>query len=196
MPEYRKNNFREKVIERYGQTACLPLFEKENERVPKRVQTRFNAAPKSIPVATETKRLSRISHKINPAALTAKQQIVFDAFAELGASTNKEVADYLKKKFESPDAWDASTVNARNFELRSYGKLKAGPKRRCRITGEIVQTWEVVDTQTGICKKCNCEFDVQRQCSCKGSWICLHGKHRRNCKICGDHKDKKGVPHD
>ncbi|MEW6060945.1 MAG: hypothetical protein AB1600_03290 [Bacteroidota bacterium] len=146
MSEYRKNNFRKEVIDQHGITVGLPLFDAVNKRLSKRTQSRFDAAPKSIPTGNGAKRLQRIAHKINAAELNAKQQIVFDAFAELGPSTNKEVSVYLKQKYANPDAWDASTVNARNFELRQYGKLTADGKRRCKITGEVVTIWKVVDT--------------------------------------------------
>lgn len=150
MPEYQKNNFRKVVIEQHGITAGLPLFESANKTLSKRTQSRFDAAPGAIPTGNDAKRLHRISQALNHVQLGEDQQIVFDAFAALGPSTNKEVSHYLKQLYpKNADKWEASTVNARNFELREYGKLKAQKnKRACRVTGKIVTVWEIVKTES------------------------------------------------
>ncbi|MBI2427512.1 MAG: hypothetical protein HYV29_01695 [Ignavibacteriales bacterium] len=149
MTEFRKNNFREEVIEQHGVTAGLPLFESANKTLSNKTQSRFDAAPKSIPTGNDAKRLHRVSQKINEVQLNDDCQIVFDAFAFLGPSTNKEVSTYLKAMYPEPkDKWEASTVNARNFELRQYGKMKASKEKRvCTITGKIVTEWEVIQTE-------------------------------------------------
>lgn len=148
MPDYIKNNFRKEVIEKYGPEAGLPLFESANKTLSNKTQTRFDAAPGAIPTGNDVKRLHHVSQAVNDVVLNENQQIVFDAFAFLGPSTNKEVSKYLKEKYPLPkDKWEASTVNARNFELRQFGKMTAAGKRKCNVTGEVVTQWTVVQTE-------------------------------------------------
>lgn len=148
MSEFSKNNYRKDLIDRFGQTAGLPLFEAAQKQLSKRTQSRFDAAPKAIPTGNDVKRLHRVSQKINEAELNMNQQIVFDAFAFLGPSTNKEVSKYLKEKYPLPkDKWEASTVNARNYELRQFGKLTKAGKRQCRVTNEVVSIWKIIETK-------------------------------------------------
>lgn len=143
MTEWKKNTFRQEFIQRNGETSGLPLFDALNKAVSKIAQSRFENAPKSIPVANDTKRLHHIAIHVNTALLNANQQIVYDAFKEIGPASNKEVAAYLKDKFVDFDNWDASTVSARNYELRQYGKIISAGKRRCNITGEVVTVWKI-----------------------------------------------------
>ena len=136
MNEYQKNSFRKEVIDRYGVTVNLPLFESVNPTLTKKLQSRFENAPKSIATARSTKRLARKLKLINAAELSKEQQEVYNAFIRLGASTNKEISVAL--------AIDASTISARNNELRTFGKLTAAGKRVCKITGMVVTQWKAL----------------------------------------------------
>ncbi len=153
MNDYQKNNFRREVIQLHGQEAGLPLFEAANKQLSNRTQSRFDAAPKSIPTGNETKRLHRVSQKINEVQLNEDCQIVFDAFAALGPSSNREVSAYLKNLYpEQKDKWEAGMVSARNNDLREWGKMtiktkKDGSpdKRPCKITGNVVTIWKIIE---------------------------------------------------
>lgn len=144
MQNYRKNNFVADQIARHGEEFGLPLFEEKFKSVSKKTKSRFENAPRSVPTGSGAQRLQRIRQTLNPAQLSETEQIVFDAFAEIGPATNKEVSVYLKNKFNAPNSWDASTVSARNNALREYGRLTRDDKRICRITGEIATTWKII----------------------------------------------------
>jgi hypothetical protein len=133
---YQKNNYRADVIARHGETTGLPLFESANKTLSNRTQSRFDNAPKAIPTAKDTKRLSRLRQKINGAELSHTQQMVYDCIAANGPITNREIAALLD--------WQVSSVAGRNFELREFGKITAAGKRACRITGEVVTAWKVL----------------------------------------------------
>jgi hypothetical protein len=134
MSIYRRNILREETIARCGETVGLPLFESVSKKLREPLRSRFEHAPKSIPVATDTRKLSRITQLQNVVDLSDKQQLVLDAFIELGPSTNTEIAWHLKKE----SGW----VSARNNELREFGYLVDAGKRPCRITGMIVHEWK------------------------------------------------------
>ena len=58
---------------------------------------------------------------------------VWLTFAEFGPATNFEIAQRLGKE----SGW----VSARNNDLRKLGLLEADVKRKCNVTGNVVQTW-------------------------------------------------------
>lgn len=136
MARYRRNAYRQEVINRFGQTTGLPLFESVSKPVPEPTRSRFENAPKAVAKATDTRKLAHVSLQHNLVDLSNKQQLVLDTFRDLGPSTNNEVAHYLRK--------EAGWVSARNNELREFGLLVAAGKRCCRISGNVVHLWEVV----------------------------------------------------
>lgn len=135
MARYRKNKLRADTIQRFGQEAGLPLFQKENEAVPAHIQKRLEIAPKSMAVATDTKKLARSAIVADQVRLGEKQQKVLKAFAEIGPASNEEVAHHL--------GWPINRVVGRAFELRQLGLVIPDQMRPCRITGEIVHTWRI-----------------------------------------------------
>lgn len=147
MTQYSRNKFVTETIEKCGETAGLPLFESAAPTMTERRLRRFESAARSMPVAHDTKRLARVKQKINSAELNKNQQTVYEAFRFLGPATNKEVSEYLKKKFNDTTIWDASTVNGRNWELRELNKLTAAGKRKCTVTGEVVTQWTIIQTE-------------------------------------------------
>lgn len=122
------------AVERFGQTAGLPLFEAVGPRIPKRFRTRLENAAKSMPLATDTRRLARIVQTIDPVELGDKQQKVLDAIRDLGAPTNAEIARHLD--------WPINRVTGRNWELREFNLIEEAGLRACSITGRIVMTWK------------------------------------------------------
>lgn len=133
MSEYKKNSYRKEIIDRFGVVAGLPLFESVEKTLSNKIQSRFENAPKSMPVANDTKRLSRLCQKINNAELGRAQQVVFDCIAANGPITNREIAAILD--------WQVSSVAGRNFELRQFGKIENAGKKICSITGMVVAVW-------------------------------------------------------
>lgn len=133
---YRRNPYRQEVINRYGQTAGLPLFERTSKAIPEPTKSRFKCAPKTIAVATDTKKLGHIAATHDPVRLGDKQQKVLDAFRAIGPASNTEVAHHL--------GWPINQVVGRTFELRELGLVVPAIKRVCSITGFVVQTWRCV----------------------------------------------------
>lgn len=129
MPHYKRNIAREEMIKRYGVTAALPLFD---QKTPVHVQERINHAPASIPVADDTRRISHLALQMK---IGEEQQKVLDAFCSVPDGTNKEIAALLNI--------DASTISARNNELRKLGLIVVSKKRQCSITKNIVTAWKV-----------------------------------------------------
>jgi DNA-binding NarL/FixJ family response regulator len=127
MPTYRKNIYRQELIQKYGVVAGLPLFD---QRSAEHIKVRINRAPKSIAVATDTRKLAHLAIQMK---IGEEQQRVLDAFCSVPDGTNKEIASLLKT--------DASTVSARNNELRKLGLITFSTKRQCAITGRIVTSW-------------------------------------------------------
>jgi hypothetical protein len=134
MGRYVKNRIRMEAVERFGQTAGLPLFEAVGPRIPKRFRTRLENAAKSMPLATDTRNLARIAQTSDPVELGDKQQKVLDAIRDLGAPTNAEIARHLD--------WPINRVTGRTFELRQYGLVAENGKRACSVTRRIVATWQ------------------------------------------------------
>ena len=135
---YRRNPIREEFVRRRGPTAGLPLFEAAKPTLAAVEQARFNAAPKAIPVATDTRNLARTIQKADAVRLGDMQQRVFDLMCggEQSDWTNKEMARKLNI--------DASTVCARNYELRELILVTVSRKRICRVTGNTVTAWKAV----------------------------------------------------
>jgi CRP-like cAMP-binding protein len=121
--------YRQELIERHGVTAGLPLFDERNAA---HIQARINHVPKSIPVATDTRKISHLAIQFK---IGVEQQKVFDAFCSVPDGTNKEIAAMLNI--------DASTVSGRNNELRKLGLITVSRKRQCSITKNIVTAWRV-----------------------------------------------------
>jgi hypothetical protein len=136
---YRRNTYRRDQIAEHGQTVALPLFDTARKRLSDVAQTRFENAPKSVFVATDTKRLAHILLTYDKIRLSEKQAKVLDLLIEENSNlTNTEIAAKLK--------WPINCVVGRTFELRHLGieckpfVIDAG-KRRCTITGEVVHAW-------------------------------------------------------
>jgi len=135
MARYRRNPYRKDVINRFGQTSGLPLFNSVSKQIPEPIRSRFEKAPKSMASATDTRKLSHLILTHNKLQLTNKQLAVLEAIVEIGPATNEEVAHHL--------GWEINRVVGRTFELREFGVVINAGKRRCRITGEIAHTWKV-----------------------------------------------------
>jgi hypothetical protein len=135
MTSYAKNNYRADRIQRFGVTTGTPLFEAVNKTLSDLSQTRLDAAPKSIPTGAETRRLAHTILQHDPLHLSEINQKVWEAFAEFGPATNFEIAQRLDK--------ESGYISARNNDLRKLGLLTSDAKRRCNVTGNIVQTWKV-----------------------------------------------------
>lgn len=129
MPHYRRNEYRDELIQRHGATAGLPLFE---QKIPEHVQVRIDQAPAKIPVADDTRQLGYIAAKMR---LGEEQQRVLDALRMVHDGTNKEIAKHL--------GIDASTVSGRNNELRKLGLIVFSQKRQCAVTHNVVTAWKV-----------------------------------------------------
>jgi hypothetical protein len=135
MQNYKKNNLRADMIQRFGEQSGLPLFEATNKTLSQTAQSRLDAAPKSIPTGAETRKLAYTLLKHDQLHLGEMCEKVWQAFAEFGPATNFEIAQRLGKE----SGW----VSARNNDLRKLGLLTADVKRQCRVTGNVVQTWRV-----------------------------------------------------
>ena len=137
MTSYAKNNYRADVIRRHGQTVGLPLFSvgADSIRPSKVTEARFKAAPKSIPTGAATRHLAWTILNHDQLQLSLLYQQVWDAFAEYGPASNSEIAEKLGKE----SGW----VSARNNDLRVLDLLTTDIKRKCRVTGNVVQTWRV-----------------------------------------------------
>lgn len=135
MARYRKNKLRFDTIQRFGQEVGLPLFRQENKSIPKHIQKRIEIAPKSIAVATDTKKLAHLAVTADEIKLAEKQQAVLEKMYEQENWSYQELAKALD--------WSVNRVIPRVFELRQFGLVIAGERRLCRITGMIVQTWRV-----------------------------------------------------
>jgi hypothetical protein len=139
---YRKNKLRRDTIERFGPTVGLPLFhgvETHGSASPQgsaspTAVARLNAAPKSMLIANETKKLGEMTAKHDELKLGDKQQKVLDVFYLGGEDwTNEEIAEKLE--------WGINRVVGRVFELRELGLVVPGRKRECTVTGMVVQAW-------------------------------------------------------
>ncbi|MDP1675693.1 MAG: hypothetical protein Q8L88_02415 [Bacteroidota bacterium] len=129
MPTYKKNIYLNELIDKNGPTAGLPLFDHTSAE---HLKVRINNAPKSIAVATDTRKLAHLAIQMK---IGEEQQKVLDEFCSVPDGTNKEIAALLQM--------DASTVSARNNELRKLGLITFSQKRQCAITGHIVTSWKV-----------------------------------------------------
>jgi hypothetical protein len=140
MPDYRRNTELEKQIAEKGITFGLPLFQRHTSQRSANMAQRFEGAPSSVALATDTRKLSHLSLQLDEKKLGEKQMAVFRVIAEHGPVSNEEIADILH--------WRINRVVGRTFELRHIGKegialvVPAG-KRKCTITGELVQTWKM-----------------------------------------------------
>ncbi len=122
-------------------TAGLPLFQNENKGLSKRDQYLATEAPKAIPIATDTRKLSHIGLTLDPDILTKKQLWVFNAFRELqnlghDDATNEEIRVHLNTRI--------NLVVGRTFELREKGVIGKSQKRKCRVTGNVVTAWTII----------------------------------------------------
>ncbi|MGD0591074.1 MAG: hypothetical protein ABSA44_09785 [Bacteroidota bacterium] len=145
MTSFSKNNLRADHIRRFGQASGTPLFDSvvgarhdvpaSPPRPTEIQQARFEAAPKAIPTGNDTKRLARTIQLAEAVHLAEDQQKVFELLLNEGPMTNKEMGERL--------GMDASTISARNNELRAFGLIKDAGKRQCRITRMIVHAWDI-----------------------------------------------------
>jgi hypothetical protein len=129
---YRRNKYRQDIIERFGQETGLPLFE---QKAPEGVLTALDQAPKSMYVATETRKLAETIITHDEHRLGEKQQKVLDTMYLRDDWTNEELAHKLE--------WGINRVVGRVFELRERGLVVPAMKRVCGITGNVVQAWKV-----------------------------------------------------
>lgn len=142
MSTYRRNMVRQELINRYGQTAGCPLFENVTASTPEPAKTRIEHAPKAVALATDTKKLAHLLLTFDKIGLAEKQQMVLDTLIGHSNLTNEEIADLL--------GWPINHVVGRTFELRHLG-IEGQPfvlpacKRRCSITGNVVQAWKFND---------------------------------------------------
>jgi hypothetical protein len=132
---FRKNSLRIEMLNRFGQTAGCPLFDETSKSLSDADKALLQNAPKAIPTGIETKRLAYIKLLHDQRRLSDMEKLAWEAFAQLGPASNMEIAKHLGKE----SGW----VSARNNALRELGILTSDVKRKCRVTGEVVQTWRV-----------------------------------------------------
>lgn len=113
----------------------LPLFDSASKSVPEPTRSRFEGAPKAMPLATDTRKLSHVILTHDKMQLTKKQIDVLNAIGAIGPASNEELAHHLE--------WGVNRVVGRVLELRQYGIVEHAGKRKCRRTGMIVTTWDV-----------------------------------------------------
>lgn len=135
MTTYRRNRLRIETINRYGATAGLPLFEQSSKQIPEPTRSRFERAPKSMPLATDTRKLSHTILTQYGVKLTEMQLQVLDAINQIGPATNEEIKHHL--------GWEINWVTGRTFELRQYKVVVDTGRRKCKITGNICHAWGV-----------------------------------------------------
>jgi predicted transcriptional regulator len=135
MTNYKKNNLRADMLSRFGQESGLPLFEATKPVLNKIQQARLDSMPKSVVTANDTKRLARTMQLAEEMHLADDQQKVFELLLNEGPMTNKEMGERL--------GMDASTISARNNELRALGLIVDAGRRQCRRTGFIVHQWGI-----------------------------------------------------
>jgi hypothetical protein len=135
MSLYRRNRLRIETINRYGMTAGLPLFEGVSKRIPEPTRSRFRAAKKSMPIATDTRNLAYTILTHDQVKLTEIQLTVLDAIRQIGPATNEEIAHHL--------GWPINRVVGRTFELREYTVVVDAGRRKCKITGNICHIWRM-----------------------------------------------------
>jgi len=138
---YRKNKYRADLVNRFGPEAGLPLFRVGNESVPKQIQKRIETAPKSMLVASETRKLAHMAATINEVRLSEKQAQVYETIYKHGPITNTEIAEKLD--------WEINRVTGRNYELRRMGLVESAGKRICSTTGFLAETWVVKRMESG-----------------------------------------------
>lgn len=138
--QYKRN---EAVADVIGQhpTAGLPLFQNENEGLSKREKYLVTEAPRAIPVATDTRKLSHVALALDPDILQKKELWVYNAFKELREmgyedATNEEIRVHLNTEINH--------VVGRTFGLRQKGVIGKSQKRKCRVTGNVVTAWMIV----------------------------------------------------
>ena len=122
-------------------TAGLPLFQNENEELSKLEKYLVKEAPRAIPVATDTRKLSHIALTFDPNILARRELWVFSGFKELRElgfedATNEEVRVHLNTRI--------NLVVGRTFGLRQKGVLGKSQKRKCRTTGNVVTAWVIL----------------------------------------------------
>jgi hypothetical protein len=123
------------VIQRFGVTSGLPLFNATAKKIPEPIKSRFEAAPKSMAMATDTRKLSHVIATHDKLRLAEKQFAVLEALIDVGPASNEEIAHYL--------GWPINRVVGRTFELRQFGVVLDGGRRKCRITGNLVHIWRL-----------------------------------------------------
>jgi hypothetical protein len=141
---YRKNKYRQDIVNRFGPEVGLPLFSPPykggDERggrkpVPSRIEARLNAAPKAITIATDTRKLGEMTAKADALKLAGKQQKIYDTMYLRDDWTNTEIAEKL--------GWAINRIVGRVFELRQMGLVVESCKRICDVTGMVVTAWRV-----------------------------------------------------
>ena len=135
MENYRRNSLLEEKVA-MNPTFGLPLF---NDKASTASEYRLQSAPASIPLATDTRKLSHIMLKFDRKQLNEKQRRVYDVIKKHGPLTNEEIAKIL--------AWPINRVTGRTFELRHFGLEKKALvvpdiRRICNVTGNCVSTWK------------------------------------------------------
>lgn len=143
---YRRNAYRQEMVQRFGQTVGLPLFAEATKQPPERMQKRLENAPKAVELATATRRLGHMVATIDHTALAEKQRVVLELIESGEDWTYQELAAGLH--------WSVNRVIPRVYELRGYGRGPDGQpaqilpalvvvsrKRACRVTGEVVTAW-------------------------------------------------------
>lgn len=132
---YRKNKYRRELIERHGPEAGLPLFGQEPSTSKENVEKILDSIPKAIPLADDTRDLAETIVRHDEVSLGEKQQKVLDTMYLDEDWTYQELARKLE--------WAVNRVVPRVFELRQRGLVVPSIKRKCDVTGMVVQSWRV-----------------------------------------------------
>ena len=76
---------------------------------------------------------------MTPTHLCNAQRTVFEAIAELGEATDKEIADYLTKKLKIP--WGTDRVRPRRVELATMDRIRCVGERINPTTHKRAMVW-------------------------------------------------------
>jgi hypothetical protein len=130
---YRRNALRYARIQEKGVTVDLPLFDQKAAKASSPIGT--EAMPKSIPVATDTRNLTKSIIDIDPTIQNTQMEKVYECIRLNGNATNKEI--------EKATGLPVNVVSARNMRLRELSRITMAGHRQCRVTGFVVTCWKV-----------------------------------------------------
>lgn len=86
-----------------------------------------------LATSTRNKSFTNLSER----SLNKNQILIFNTIKAKKDLTNSEISNITKLPI--------NIVTGRNFELRKMGKVTPFQKRKCQISGKIVQSWCVND---------------------------------------------------